>query len=222
MKSFKVALIISILCTLTVGCAMKPAYVDPPKNEAGYVVGTIGKQTTGVFYSPHHWNDIYIRRLGSEENTIVSYKDSVFFGPKDGEIKEDDKSYDSFSVALLPGKYEIFKVSFYLQSGNAGMTYASQTDFSIPFNIKKGESTYIGEFTSFGTKGKNAFGLNVSNGGFFEYGGDKSERDLPTIFSKHPKVSKIVNKKIFDNLPNEYILSSSAAKKFLKSLEAAR
>ncbi len=195
-----------ILSLVLVGCAVKPTYVDPPSTEAGFIVGTIGKKTYGDHLSKHVYSNLVFRKLGSEETHVISYEENTIIPPKDGEITLEDKAYDSFSVALLPGDYEIFRVSFTAPAGLGTIDYEAKENFSMPFKVEKGVSTYLGEFTSFGTKGKNIFGLNVTNGGFFGYSAAKQERDLPLIFSKHPKVSKKIRSENLSEFANEYII----------------
>jgi hypothetical protein len=91
---------------------------------------------------------------------------------------------------LPPGRYEIFN---YLISGYNGIgtvSTRSKEAFSIPFEIKAGEATYIGNFARAhvpSRKGPLPYFVIT----------DKSERDLPIARAKRPDLTTIRNE-VFD------------------------
>jgi hypothetical protein len=90
---------------------------------------------------------------------------------------------------LPPGKYEIYDYGF---GGAVGMTtysWSSGKKFSIPFEIRPGEATYIGSFArapSLGTSLEPTLGA----GGFFVIS-DRSERDLPLARKRFPALPEV-------------------------------
>jgi len=87
-----------------------------------------------------------------------------------------------FVARLPPGNYEISNVRFFLNNGLSTVTFSSRKDFSVPFSVKRGMATYLGEFLTYEVKG-NAFGMSVPAGGYFVVS-NKLERDLAILEKK--------------------------------------
>ena len=92
---------------------------------------------------------------------------------------------------LPPGRYEIYNFMF----SGAYRTTSSAKRFSIPFEIKAGEATYIGNFAraaSLGTVLQPALGAN----GYYIIS-DKSDRDLPIAQARNKNLPP-VRKEVID------------------------
>ena len=90
---------------------------------------------------------------------------------------------------LPPGKYEIYDFSFGGAVGTTTYSWSSRNKFSIPFEIRPGEATYIGSLArapSLGTSLERTHGA----GGFFVIS-DRSERDLPLARKRHPGLPEV-------------------------------
>lgn len=85
---------------------------------------------------------------------------------------------------LPPGDYEIYDFGFGGAVGNTVTTFSSGLRFVIPFTIRPGEATYIGNFArspSLGTPLESTLGAK----GFFVIS-DRRERDLPIARQRFP------------------------------------
>jgi hypothetical protein len=74
---------------------------------------------------------------------------------------------------LAPGEYEIFNYNI----GMNGVGYFAGRDFSIPFLIKPGEATYVGEYVAF-TSVERTLGAMQPMPPFSFLLSDEQERDL--------------------------------------------
>lgn len=91
---------------------------------------------------------------------------------------------------LPPGQYEVGSFSFSgFVPGIGGYNWSPAKPFSLPFNIKSGQATYIGSFMrapSLGTSLQPTLGA----AGFFVVT-DRSERDLPIATGRIPAGMKV-------------------------------
>lgn len=89
-----------------------------------------------------------------------------------------------FFVALPSGEYEIIDVSFFINHGQFGsQTFSAREKFSIPFSVIDGRGTYLGEFISRVTYGRNVFGIRIPAGGYFVVS-DRFDRDVVLLKRK--------------------------------------
>lgn len=89
-----------------------------------------------------------------------------------------------FVVRLPAGQYEVFDFGFGGTVAGLGTSWSSSTRFSMPFTIRPGQATYIGNFArapSLGTPLEPQLGA----AGFFVVS-DKSERDRAIALSRDP------------------------------------
>ncbi len=79
---------------------------------------------------------------------------------------DDDQSEqgDVLITTLAPGHYEIFNFSNFYSSGYVERTSTLPADISIPFEIKPGLGTYIGNFKALTVYGRNIFGMSIPAG----------------------------------------------------------
>jgi hypothetical protein len=88
-----------------------------------------------------------------------------------------------------PGDYEVFDFGFGGWTPGGSVSWSSRTRFSIPFAIRPGEATYIGNFArapSLGTPLRATLGAV----GFFVIS-DKSERDLAIARRRRPDLPPV-------------------------------
>jgi hypothetical protein len=182
----RIALIVACLLLLS-GCISKEAVRMPTALEnysgdkAGQVFGTLGTFPRTPFSSV----TIFFRQVGSKDSGRFFFAyDSILGGPQVDVVES--KARGTIFVGRLPaGNYELFQVNFFINRGQFGTTtFASRKEFSIPFKVEKGKSTYLGEFIAYDTTGKNFFNMTIPAGGYYVVT-DKSQRDI-AILSKKP------------------------------------
>jgi hypothetical protein len=148
--------------------------------DGGYLIYSVGTIRIGMDF------DFSYRRTSTLDGQLVKdWKGKI--KPKLGgaiylKIKNPDFSGKETGHVVIrrlpPGRYEVH--SFFFGGPNlAGTTYSwsPAKPFSLPFDVKSGEATYIGSFMrspSLGTPLQAALGA----AGFFVVA-DRSERDLP-------------------------------------------
>jgi len=92
---------------------------------------------------------------------------------------------------LPPGEYEFFNFRVEMNTSFREW-WSSKKEFAIPFTIKPGEATYVGEFMAVGVKGKNLFGLTVPDGAYFVLS-NKIARDTDIAKRKEPGIVDVIS-----------------------------
>lgn len=154
--------------------------------DAGQLVVALGASAETKYAS----YTLMYRKKGDKAQGMVRYlQDNMFFPTK---RDFDDLSENGFvAVHSLPaGDYEIYNFDVFFNGGMVQTNFGSRQDFSIPFTIKPGKATYIGDFTAVGITGNNIFGLPVRNGAYFIVS-DKQGRDLPVAREKMPSLGSV-------------------------------
>jgi len=156
--------LIVTLNTPTVGGAVSQAY------RTYYI--RLRRRDTGaedqIRYTPHAWRTVSPNDFASTggEGTVVT--------------KE-----------LSAGDWEVTKFMFETHSNGIGRTrFRPLNEFSIPFTIRPGRATYIGNFQPIGLTGKNLIGMEVPGGVRFVIT-DKSARDVPIAQAKQPNLGPV-------------------------------
>lgn len=190
-KGVRVALMLFLLVFLG-ACATMPASMPPqdgtPKagEDAGYLLVSIGSRIRGKHASPFGRVTLMYNKRGlakpekdgyypDEAVGWLSYVDSAF-DSKSFPYVDRNKQVEVIQVPLIPGDYEISKLGMYHSTGQYELTVRSPKIFSLPFEIKAGEVTYLGEFIAESVLGKNVFGLPVYTGGLL-IRSDEMQRD---------------------------------------------
>ncbi len=125
-----------------------------------------------------------IRRAGSSgEGATVSMDRPEAVKNAEDDIDDNGIVGWTFVLPLLPGKYEIYSFVFY----SIAVTLTPKRDFSIPFEVKSGETIYLGQFHARSFWGKNLFGMPVAAGAYFDWS-DERVRDVPLIEVRDPAV----------------------------------
>lgn len=69
--------------------------------------------------------------------------------------------------ALPPGEYEIYNFNIYFNTGMVEKNFGARVDVAIPFTVKTGVTTYLGNYQANGQTGKNVFGMPLPAGAVF-------------------------------------------------------
>lgn len=150
-------------------------------SEKGVAVGTL------TFEADKPVNDIYRFFYYPQSG------DKKFKKQNDGKIQikariDNDRAFNGdfnnkktylFIIEREPGNYAFTQYNYLDHIGYAGMVTASR-EFAIPFEIKKGEIAYIGEFTYNDLAEPGSPRIVVT---------DNYERDMAEFRKKHPGIS---------------------------------
>jgi hypothetical protein len=202
------------------GCAAAPTtFVDPSllvqnADEAGTIVGTIGARSGRLFStegSPYIFNTLLFRKVGTKTGGVLE------FSPPDPPLRtytpdfQDEKSKGNvFSLNIAPGDYEIYSVRFYYNNGSAEGTFTTKVDFSVPFKVEKGKTTYLGSLVAWGVWGKNFLRMPIPAGGYFVVE-DQRTRDLPLIQSRHPATTSPQIQLLQPDTSNPFVRRTAAS-----------
>lgn len=170
-------LLSSLLLALAVSTnAHAGDYSGTDKGTVVIGIGAIGNKLDGYA--------VYYRVAGQNSSGLFGdarfrFQPDALFSPKPDFVGKDamHETGEVQIVHLRPGNYEIFKVD--LSSSN-GFTNAWLTskEFSIPFVVRTGETTYIGDYSGVGTP----LGYGRMNGYFVL--SDQHDRDIPIAKTK--------------------------------------
>ncbi|OIQ16290.1 MAG: hypothetical protein BM557_10485 [Flavobacterium sp. MedPE-SWcel] len=161
-------------------------------SEKGLAIGTItfeGEKPTNdiyrFFYEPISGDKKFIRRNdGKIEIKARLKRERVYNGDFN-----DKKTY-TFIIEGEPGKYAFTQYNYLDHIGYTGMVSDSKK-FSIPFDIKKGAITYIGEFN---------YVENAAPGSPRIFIWDKFDRDKEEFKKKYPNINWDITE---DNTPKK-------------------
>jgi hypothetical protein len=163
--------------------------VDAPVETMGTVIGTIGYR---VDKTPKVGDAaFFFRRTGSQEYGYAHVSRGWLGIDKNaGALKDGKFRYAAFKMQLPEGRYEIARVagSYDLPgcvAGNSPTRFANEKDFSVPFEVKRGKTLYLGSFLAHGTleKGRACFiPIPVPSTVYFSYA-NKWQRDAQ-VFSQ--------------------------------------
>ena len=161
------------------------SWSDNPKGAPGYAA-----DTSDISY-----------KLKSK---TTSYIHSLHLDPTLGLDPFKDFTHDSgtgsgriVALELPEGDYEIYGWRLFQGSSDH---ISNNEPFSIPFRIKNGEASYIGELNLSIFRVKNIFSVGVFGGGTLSLT-DKSERDFKLIRKKFPNINENNIKKLSINFP---------------------
>ncbi len=162
------------LIVLLSGCAsVNTIPTDYKGVDAGKVVIGIGA-ATGTRYSSYSF---LFRKRGQtnhsseDDSRLTFFQDNVFLTQK-LDYENDAEGGVVLVASMPPGEYEIFNFDVYLNGytpglGNIQKDFSSKSSFSIPFNVKAREVTYLGNYQANLFTGKNYFGMDIPAGAQF-------------------------------------------------------
>jgi len=169
---------------------------DYTGSDGGYLVYSAGGIESGAMITLH------FKRVATPDGTSVSDKQGaigcrcvgVWSGKMSNPDYEGHETGKVFVRRLPPGRYEIYNYLF-SGSGPGAVETSSKNKFAIPFEIRPGDATYIGNIAwghSLGTRLEKTHGFT----GYFVIS-DKSDRDLPIARRKQPNLPETRNE-VFD------------------------
>ncbi|MEO0974255.1 MAG: hypothetical protein AAFX85_14275, partial [Pseudomonadota bacterium] len=167
-----------------------------PGEPGGYLTGSLAVVSKGPMATNNSSHTIYFRKVGSDGARYQSIGRGGFSRRK-SDFTSKRLHSRTFMYRFEPGEYEIYAVRFYYNGAGivADHNYASD-EFTIPFEIKDGEATYIGNFLAYfrklrrGEAWEEAFGFRGNSGSLFVYS-NQAERDLPTLREKYPELADV-------------------------------
>lgn len=138
--------------------------------DAGKTVVGIGA-ASGTRYSSY---SLLFRRVGQsaaaaepkEVGRIVFFQTNMFYAQKPDYANSAEQGVVLIQ-SLPPGDYEIFNFDIFFNAGTVQTNFSSREPFSIPFTVKAGETTYLGNYQANRISGKNILGLPVASGAVF-------------------------------------------------------
>lgn len=148
--------------------------LDRPPEKTGVVVGSIGLAKSDIGY---HRYSLIARDLATNEKLYFYFKRSgVLDTPAD--FSDGRAQSAIFALRLPEGRYEIHNIE-YFSVGLFGSEnrVTARRDFSIPFEIKAGEGTYLGEFVAVNVPGRNLLGMRTVIWTYWEIA-DRQDRDV--------------------------------------------
>jgi hypothetical protein len=163
------------------GCANSSNYI--PANyagdDAGYIVMSLGASTETKYEA----YKLFIRKMDKSLNSGVAYLPDNMFKPTKKDFIDNDSHGAVISFAMPAGDYEIYNCDIFENLGLRQTNYRAKQDFSIPFSIKPGTATYLGEYIAF-TIGKGFLG--TSTGGAIFVVKNEMARDVQIAKKKFP------------------------------------
>jgi hypothetical protein len=140
--------------------------------DAGYLVMAFG-QKTGTDYIDYSLR--YRNTEGAGGGSITYYPYYPDTHQRQSDFKNRSGSGDIETVAMQPGNYEFyyFEMSCYYEA--VFETFKVEDNFSIPFTIRAGEATYLGQYVAQGiTDGKDILsGRRIPAGAILLVSGQK-------------------------------------------------
>jgi hypothetical protein len=188
---------IAVFCVQALaGCATiyPPLPGDSPSPQAGSLVLSLASAEK----YPTTMHTLKIRRRGEDAGYQVSYRplSNLFPALTPQDFSEGAANGVVVVGSIPPGDYEVQNFSSSRYGYPVSRTFSSQVDAAIPFSIRPGEATYIGEYQAREVNGRNLFGAEFTVMIYFVVT-DKSDRDLGVAARKMPALQgRKANKEI--------------------------
>ncbi len=186
MRSYLFASCLSVLFVALSACTAKTVPVTQalsPSATDGILLVSISKQGRGRVVST-----VVFRNIDGTNRQKIDTSG----GPAAPFWSDDNRDdfHDStgrgrvFAINLKPGNYEV--CHWVLDTGHA--VFTPSEEFSVPFEIKAGRSTYVGDFHFAIGRGQNLFGMPLP----YLEGAERRDnwaRDLAALKRKYPAVN---------------------------------
>jgi hypothetical protein len=171
------------------GCASSGFFsTNYEGKDTGYLVTSLGAQT-GTVYNGY---SLFFRKRDGSYSGKVFWGQANMFEDRKLDFEGGGKAGIVDVTRIPPGDYELFNFQIFYNAGTAQKWFSSKQDFSIPFKIRQGGGTYIGEFIAVGVKGQNFFGIEIPAGGYFVVS-NKAERDIAIAKRKEPALRDVAS-----------------------------
>lgn len=176
------------------GCASDPVNRRYSGNDGGYLVYSIGRLREPADFV------IYYRRDRQEsglfqDNGLLVYNSDKPFGNKP-DFQDSTETGLVGTHYLEPGNYEIYSFDVTLRDVFQ-QTGSPMHNFSIPFTIRPGQITYIGDYNCVKMMGSDLFGNPVGASAYFVVS-DKHVRDLTIAHNRDARLPATVTMAIPD------------------------
>jgi hypothetical protein len=161
---------------------------DVPDAQAGWIVGSVGKQTQKLFSSsgsPYGLSFLTFRNDAGTVRGAISFS-SGELDATTVDFKEGTEKSAAFAIKLPPGKYIVDDAQFWQSSEPTGRPCSAQGKLAIPFTVVQGRATYLGSLIASADWRKNPMGALTVDCGYFTLQ-DRHQRDEPVIDSKLPQ-----------------------------------
>lgn len=180
--------LLALLITSITGCATTPDYAG---SDGGKVVIGIGAGPNTQF---SHYALLF-REAGekkrSDDQTAAgrfTYYHGDLFRRQAPDYKKEDETGVVLALSLPPGNYEIFNFDIFLNTPFFQTNYSSRTPFSIPFVVRTGQTTYLGNYQANRTTAPNLLGVRVGSGAVFAVS-NRLVADLAIARKKDPAIN---------------------------------
>jgi len=87
----------------------------------------------------------FFDQLNKPKTAFVYNNGQVKFGYNGGDFQEGNKDVYLFNIIQPAGRYRIYELDIFHNSGNQLNQYSHKVPLDITFEIKEGEITYLGE-----------------------------------------------------------------------------
>ncbi len=179
---------------LLAGCATKSVDTDfafTPETETGLVIGSASADKKDESWYDGLVKFYYIKKsevgkLGTKNaGFIYAIPPSLPLGtPGPSEFNDSDGSV--FAIDLAPGDYILSR--WEIEVGAYAIIYPVDPE-PLPFTVRKGKATYIGNLHMFFRTGRNIIGLtSISDGR--PVISDRSDRDIPMLLQRYPNLKR--------------------------------
>lgn len=181
----------------------------PPEEAIAYVPGTFSGPNEGYLvgsyaYAGVHPSDLaraltkhefryeiyslYFRKSGAGKEALrgdVGFKSK--FGSDEGlDFEIEEGAGYVFAIPLPAGSYHFYNYWIWMNGGSPASDYwKAKRDFAIPFEIRAGEATYIGEVVANHHFERSLLGIYIPHGAEL-VGSDRSDRDEALLAEKYP------------------------------------
>lgn len=156
-----------------------PDRLAQSESNNGYVTGSLGVTTEWPSTGEGLVTTLYLRQQGSADPITVTSSKSDFDynnGLQKGQL---------FTIALPPGQYELYSISFRGSNGIQSVESKTKDNLNIAFTVRPAQVTYIGQFLTSSLVAKSTLWNTLFPSG---YGvvthSDASQRDK-SLFDKH-------------------------------------
>jgi hypothetical protein len=181
---------------LTTSCGIevadKPDTLYVPYNlanaaseETGYVVGSIGLLRKAKNFQTYRF---YLRPVGTDDRFQFFFYDQSSFTYRP-DFVDNGAEIRLFATPLRAGRYEMFRYEFTAMRVFPPLTGPDRpdSDFSFQFDVKPGQTTYLGQFKAVPQMGRPVLGMPNILAYYWEIA-DRRARDLAAAQQRLPGV----------------------------------
>lgn len=188
-----IRIVVILIGFLLSGCATKSVetnFAFTPETETGLIVGSASSG------EENSWYDAAVRfryslagKQDSFADTSAGFIEALpydpFLGPS-GPSDFADASGTLFAIPLPPGDYVFYKWD--IDNGSNAIIYPIDPK-PLPFTVKKGEATYIGNLHMHLRTGRNILGITIIADGQPAIS-DRSDRDIPLLLKRYTNLKR--------------------------------